>query len=87
MRMNMTIRAKLFFSALALVAVAAAPAAARDAKATHSQQVEPATDGKVSAMVAEPGDRRTRPVDPAYVGRSYWDAARHDFDRQMNRGL
>jgi hypothetical protein len=84
----MTTRAMLILSVLGMAAVVAAPAAARDAKANHNTAVERAAPvERMPAMVAEPGEKATAPVGPGFVGRAYWDAARHDFDRQMNRGL
>ena len=83
----MSMNTKFLWSALALVALAATPAVARDAKPLRNAQVERAAGGRVPAMVAEPGDRATAPVAPRFVGRAYWEAARRDFDRQMNRGI
>jgi len=83
----MTSRAILFF-ALGFVVAAAVPAMAKNAKVARNVPVERTTvEQRMPAMVAEPGDRATVPVGPAFVGRSYWDAARRDFDRQMNRGI
>ena len=85
----MTGNAKFLLSTLALVAVAAVPAVAKDAKPVRNAHIEraPAAVERTPAMVAEPGDRASAPVGPEFVGRSYWDNARRDFDRQMNRGI
>ena len=78
----------ILFCALGFVVAAASPAMAKNAKVNRNAPVERVTVAqRTPAMVAEPGDRATAPVGPAFVGRSYWDAARLDFDRQMNRGL
>jgi hypothetical protein len=82
----MNTSAKLLLCALGVAAFAGTPAVAKDAKASRNTPVERVTVERMPAMVAEPGDKATAPVGPAFVGRAYWDAARIDFDRQMNRG-
>jgi len=87
MRLNTTMNAKFLVSAVALIAVAATPAMARNdhAKADRHQTTRTGIE-VMSPLVAEPGEKALAAVPPSYVGRAYWDAVRRDADRQLNRG-
>jgi hypothetical protein len=87
MRLIMMTKAKLVVSALALVAVTAAPAMAKTERAkTDRNQVERGGIERMSPMVVEPGDKALAPVAPAFVNRAYTDAVRANVDPQLNRG-
>jgi hypothetical protein len=83
----MTMKARLLLSALALVAVAATPAMAKNDRAKADPNQAPrAGIERMSPMVIEPGDKALAPVAPAWVNRAYTDAVRLNVDPQLNRG-